>query len=141
VTHDDVLSRVNAYDPADLLPASDLVADLGHWEWAAWMRLRAAAPGRPVRVKGEAVAFAATRDSRGDPWLESFPEHVHYAWNLPVYRWHGPGAGRWVCLDPFTGVSGPTPVEVPPDVRRALEAAAAEAVRRVLIASAPRRPA
>jgi hypothetical protein len=128
VTPEAVLSRVNAHDPADLLPASDLVADLGHWEWAAWMRLRAAAPGSPVRVPGEALAFAATRDGSGRPWLESFPDQVG-----PAYRWHGPGAGLWVCLDPwYPDIDVPAPVEVPPDVRRALEAAAAEAVRRVL---------
>jgi hypothetical protein len=135
VTSDDVLSRVDSYDPADLLPASDLAADLGHWEWAAWMRLRAAAPGCLVGVAGELIAFAATRDPRGDPWIESFPDHAG-----PVYRWQGPGAGLWVCLDPWDPDAG-GPVEVPPDVRRALEAAADAAVRRVLIASAPRRPA
>jgi hypothetical protein len=132
VTSDAILSRVDAYDPADLLPASDVAADLGHWEWAAWMRLRATAPGNPVWVKGEAVTFAATLDSRGDPWLESFPPPGEV-----IYRWHGPGAGLWVCLDPWDPDAN-GPVEVPPDVRRALEAAAAEAVRRVLIASGPR---
>jgi hypothetical protein len=127
VTHDDVLSRVNAHDPADLLPASDIAADLGHWEWAAWMRLRAAAPGRVVRVPGEAVAFMATLGPGGDPWIECFPECV----GDPAYRWHGPGAGLWVCLDPWDPDAA-GPVEVPPDVRRALEAAAAAAVRRVV---------
>jgi hypothetical protein len=126
VTHDDVLSRVNAYDPADLLPASDIAADLGHWEWAAWMRLRAAEWGWPVRAEGEALAFAATRDGSGRPWIESFPDGIE-----PVYRWQGPGAGLWVCLDPWDPDAA-GPVEVPPDVRRALEDAAAEAVRRVV---------
>jgi hypothetical protein len=138
VTHDDVLSRVNAYDPADLLPASDIAADLGHWEWAAWMRLRAAAPGRLVRtgwepvpgalgrVRGEYVAFAATRGPCGEPWIECFPDYLE-----PAYRWRGPGAGLWTCLDPWDPDAAGR-VEVPPDVRRALEAAAAEAVRRVL---------
>jgi hypothetical protein len=126
VTPDAVLSRVDAHDPADLLPASDIAADLGHWEWAAWMRLRATAPGRPVRASGEDVAFAATLGNGDRPWIESFPEHVG-----PVYRWQGRWAGQWTCLDPDDPDAG-GPVEVPPDVRRALEAAAAEAVRRVV---------
>jgi hypothetical protein len=126
VTPADVLSRVDAYDPADLLPASDIAAELGHWEWAAWMRLRAAAPGRPVRVPGEPLAFAATLGNGGRPWIESFPDYAG-----PVYRWQGRWAGQWVCLDPWDADAA-GPVEVPPDVRRALEAAVAEAVRRVL---------
>jgi hypothetical protein len=136
VTNDAILSRVNAYEPADLLPASDLAEELGNWEWAAWMRLRAAAPGSPVRAEGEALAFAATLDNIGGMWIESFPDCVE-----PVYRWHGPGAGQWVCLDPFPGLPYLPSEGVPPDVRRALEAAAAEAVRRALIDPAPRRPA
>jgi hypothetical protein len=126
VTPAEVLSRVNAHDPADLLPASDLVADLGHWEWAAWMRLRAAAPGRFVRAPGDTLAFAATLGQCDEPWVESVA-----VVGEPCYRWHGPGAGLWTCLDP-DDPDAAGPVEVPPDVRRALEAAAAEAVRRVL---------